>query len=123
LARRLQDLLQVADRSGRIVGEFEMQYAPLERIEPNEYFRPTDDEIDLLAEREHNAWIADRADAGWLWGYASNQPKASRRTTYNKNMTEWNNLHEDVKDYDRNIVRRLGTTLAKADYKIVRKRK
>ena len=121
LARRLHHLLQVKDKRGHVVREYKMQHAPLERIDPHETFRPNKDEIELLSQSEHDAFVAESSRAqGWqnrvvqyFW--------RGRGGNNHKNMVPWNELEDHVKTYDRTIVRRLSITLAKADYKIVPK--
>lgn len=77
----------------------------------------TDHEIELLAETEHRRFVKERQDAGWEYGEVKDVE--AKKSPY---LVAWSDerLPEDVKDYDRNAVRRLPAILAKADYEISR---
>lgn len=75
----------------------------------------TPDELEKLAELEHDRWVRERQRSGWRPG-----PKniAEKTTPY---LVPWDELSEEIKDYDRNAVRILPAILAKADFRIERK--
>ncbi len=77
----------------------------------------SDAEIEKLAEIEHQRFVQERKDAGWTLGETKNVAK--RISPY---LIPWGDkdLPENIKDYDRNTVRRLPAILAKADYEIRR---
>ncbi len=82
---------------------------PEGEIDPKEF---TPEQIEELAEREHQRWMRERENAGWRLG-----PKnvEDRTSPY---LVPWTELSEDVKDYDRHAVRILPSILAKADFRI-----
>jgi hypothetical protein len=69
-----------------------------------------------MAEMEHERWVAERLLDGWLIGEKDHEKKTSPY------LVPWNNLSEDVKDYDRETVRELPNFLAKAKFEIYRLR-
>ena len=77
--------------------------------------RFTDEQIEHLAELEHERFVREREDAGWTLG---KKKDVDRRTS--PYLVSWGDkdLPENIKDYDRNTVRRLPGILAKADYEI-----
>lgn len=64
-------------------------------------FSFTEEEIETLATMEHNRWNAERWLAGWRKGP---KDKARRITPY---LVEWEELSEDIKNYDRDSVRNI----------------
>lgn len=73
-------------------------------------------ELERLAEMEHQRWVEERRQAGWKRGP---QKDAERRIT--PYLVPWSELAEDVRELDRNAVRRIPRILAKADYAIRRR--
>ncbi|MCD4691187.1 NAD-binding protein [bacterium] len=57
------------------------------------------DEVKLLGKMEHARWCAERLLAGWL--PSSVRAPAEKKTPY---LVEWNELSDDVKQYDFDIV-------------------
>ena len=77
--------------------------------------RFTPEEIERMAELEHDRWCRERVAAGWTYGPARNDER--KTTPY---LVPWDQLTEDVKDYDRNAVRALPELLTYAGFEIVR---
>ncbi len=77
-------------------------------------FAFTTDEVELLAEMEHERWNVDQRRHGWKLGPRDDERK---RSPY---LVPWSDLPDDVKEYDREFVRGLPTILAKLGYRIVR---
>lgn len=71
-------------------------------------------EIELLARMEHRRWVAERILAGWQSG-----PKDTARkiTPY---LVDYNDLSEEIKDYDRDTVRNLPKLVAMSGGRIRR---
>jgi hypothetical protein len=80
----------------------------------DEPFVFTDREVEVLAELEHERWVADRVRNGWKPG---RRDVAQKRTPY---LVPWSELSEDVREYDRLFVRNLPRILGKLGYGIVR---
>lgn len=76
-------------------------------------FRFTDEEIEALAEKEHERFVTERRMRGWKDGEYSEENKTSPY------LIPYGHLAEDIKDYDRNFVRKLPDILASIDLKIV----
>ncbi|MDQ3898133.1 MAG: RyR domain-containing protein, partial [Actinomycetota bacterium] len=78
-------------------------------------FSFTPEEIERMAELEHERWRRDRAADGWTFG-----PTRDDRGKTTPYLVPWSELAEDVKDYDRAAVRALPELLTDAGYEIVR---
>ncbi len=74
----------------------------------------TEEEVELLAEMEHERWTAQRIRDGWKPG-----PKdiGGKTTPY---LVPWEHLSRDVQEWDRRAVRTIPALLARAGYQVVR---
>jgi hypothetical protein len=79
-------------------------------------FEFTTEEVELLAEMEHRRWHAERLLAGW--SYDPGTRDLERKT--NPYLVDWEQLPEQIKDYDRHTVREIPAFLAKAGFEIRR---
>jgi voltage-gated potassium channel Kch len=75
----------------------------------------TREEIERLAELEHERWSRERIAAGWTPAPAKDTDR--KQTPY---LVPYADLPEDIREHDRNMVRGIPTFLAKAGYAIVR---
>jgi hypothetical protein len=75
-------------------------------------FEPEEEEI--LAEMEHDRWVADRLQEGWQSGPRDPEKKM---TPY---LVPWNQLAEEIKEYDRDAVRGIPGILAEVGLEIYR---
>ena len=69
--------------------------------------------IELLAEAEHDGWMEQKKKNGWTWG--------ERRDDANKihnALVLYKELYEHDREKDRNSVHKFGALLKKAGYKI-----
>lgn len=57
----------------------------------------TSTEVELLAEAEHDRWVAERTEAGWT--YAPGPKDVEHKTS--PYLVTWDELDEGIKDYDR----------------------
>ncbi len=73
----------------------------------------TDDEVELLAQQEHDRWWKEREGAGWVFGPVKD---AARKTS--PYLVPWESLPEEVRELDREPVRALPTFLAKAGFTV-----
>jgi RyR domain-containing protein/TrkA family protein len=78
-------------------------------------FQFTDEEVERLAEQEHERWMRDRLSQGWRYG----QPRDDERKIH-PDLQPWAALSEADKDKDRNAIRTLPGTLHDAGFQILR---
>lgn len=74
-----------------------------------------EDEVECLARAEHDRWVAERAAAGWT--YAPVKDVEARTSPF---LVPYEELTEEVRDYDRQPVREMPQLLADAGYVLVR---
>ncbi len=72
-------------------------------------------ELERLARREHERWIAQRTAAGWAYGEVRDD--ARRR---HPDLVPWEDLDESARDKDRDAVRNIPAVLAAAGLRVVR---
>ena len=75
----------------------------------------TDAEIERMAELEHNRWTAERLADGWTLGERDVLKKTS------PHLVSWEELPEDVREWDREAVRRIPELLAAVGIEIRRR--
>lgn len=76
----------------------------------------TDDEVERLAILEHDRWVAERRRNGWT--YAPGDRNVEKKTT--PHLVGWDDLSEEIREYDRIPVREMPQFLADVGYRIVR---
>jgi ppGpp synthetase/RelA/SpoT-type nucleotidyltranferase len=105
------------------LGQADQIVAKLERIgcaiapagAPGEPVAMTEADIERLAEMEHGRWTAERLLAGWRLG--DRRDAARRLSPY---LVEWAALPDEVRELDRQAVRRIPVLLAAVGLKIAR---
>lgn len=75
----------------------------------------TDNEVELLAEMEHERWLDERIKKGWV--YVKNRDDMQK---IHDCILPWADLTEEQRQKDRNAIRALPAILAKVYLKIVR---
>jgi len=70
------------------------------------------DVLDLLSKLEHDRWSRERIDEGWRFG---KRDAENRRTPY---LLPWEDMPEEVRNYDREVARNLPELLSKTGYTI-----
>lgn len=75
----------------------------------------TDDEINIMAEMEHARFVTERQVQGWSIGPTNKKKKISPY------LVEWDQLPDEIREYDRDAVRVIPELLAKAGFEIYRK--
>jgi hypothetical protein len=75
----------------------------------------TVDEVELLARMEHDRWCRERTASGWTYG-----PERDADRKVSPYLVPWENLSEEIREYDRNTVRDLPQFLASAGFSVVR---
>ena len=72
--------------------------------------------FDLLAELEHDRWVAERKVNNWKFGETTDKPNR-----INRNLVGWELLDPEIKKYDYDAVARIPLLLAKIRKKMVLK--
>ena len=78
-------------------------------------FAFTDEEVELLAEMEHERWVEERRAAGWVSG-----PERDVERKITPYLAPYAELPEDVKEWDRQAVRAIPEILTAAGFEIYR---
>jgi len=94
----------------RVVG---CGFAPVVDREPA-IFEFSPQEVEILAEMEHERWVSERLLDGWVYGKRDVEKRISPY------LVPWNDLTDEVKEMDRQPVRELPNFLAKAKFEIYR---
>ncbi len=92
------------DRKVRLVG-----YEVVEVADAPATFEFEPSEIEILAEQEHGRWNAERLKSGWV--LAKQRNVAELRSPY---LVGWDELPEEVREWDRDAVRSIPALLASA---------
>ena len=75
-----------------------------------------EEQIETLARAEHDRWVAEREADGWTW--APVKDVEAKTSPY---LVPYDELTEEIKDYDREPMRALVAQLAAAGYALVRR--
>lgn len=81
--------------------------------EPSGVF--SEDEIEKLAEIEHERWVQQKLDMGWKHAKSTNKSKK-----LHKDLVPWRDLSHAEKEKDRVLVRGIPRIIEKAGYSIVK---
>jgi len=79
-------------------------------------FTFSEEEVEVLSQMEHSRWNAERGIAGWRYGPVKN---AELKTT--PYLVDWEDLEENIREYDREAVRRIPALVRSAGRAIRRK--
>ena len=77
----------------------------------------TEEEIDIMAEMEHGRWNVERLLDGWRYSETRNIER--KQTPY---IVSWSKLSPDVKNWDKETVRKIPEFLAQVSLEIQRKK-
>ena len=75
-------------------------------------------EVELLARMEHDRWWRERESAGWR--YAPEKNEARKESPY---LVPYDELPDEIQEYDRAAVRGMPAFLAEVDFAVVRVRR
>ena len=78
-------------------------------------FHFTDEEIEELAELEHERWMEERIARGWSYG-----ANRDNRRKLHPDLVSWADLPEDERKKDRDAIRLIPGNLRDAGYQILR---
>jgi TrkA-N domain/RyR domain len=103
---------QVADIRAKL-DEIGYEFVPAAHWDdrPLEFSR---DQVETLAVREHERWLGERRRAGWEYG-----PQRDARTKHSPYLKPWDELPEDIRERDREVVRQIPILLATAGFALV----
>jgi hypothetical protein len=79
---------------------------------PSEF---SDDEIEKLAEMEHERWMQQKLDTGWKYAKTTNKAKK-----LHEDLVSWHDLPHDEQEKDRGLVKGIPKILEKAGYTMVK---
>ncbi len=78
-------------------------------------FEFSPEEVERMAEMEHERWSEERLRTGWTYG-----PKRNNSKKAHPSLIIWDDLSEEEKEKDRNLVRDIPSFLARAGFNIYR---
>jgi hypothetical protein len=81
--------------------------------EPANSLRFTRDEMEQLAQREHDRWMKERESAGWRYA-----PVRDNARKFHPSLVPWEALPESEKEKDRAVVRSLPTLIETAGLRL-----
>ena len=102
-----------ADHIGLKIQSIGCDIAPLTEWEANA-FTFTPEEIETMAQMEHVRWIEERRAQGWTLGSRDTVKKT------NPNLVAWEELPEEGKAFNRNLIQELPQSLSHAGFQIYR---
>jgi hypothetical protein len=73
----------------------------------------TEDESEVMAEMEHGRWNVERFPDGWTWG--EKRDVTQKTSPY---LVPWSELPNEVKEWDRETVRKIPEFLTKVGVEI-----
>lgn len=80
-----------------------------------DHFGIAPDELEPLARMEHDRWWRERESEGWT--FASEKDVEAKESPY---LVPYEDLPDEIKEYDRNVVRLIPVVLARAGLRVVR---
>lgn len=82
-------------------------------------FKFTKSDVEKMAVLEHGRWVEERRRQGWT--FAPGPKDLDKKTS--PYIVPWEELSEEIREYDRNVIRALPMSLARAGFQIYRMRK
>jgi hypothetical protein len=107
-----QNRLNVRDIPGKLVAAGYIMI-PARSNEPP--FNFPGEALEVLAQAEHLRWMMSKLNDGWTYG-----PKTEKAKKRNRCLVPWDQLPEEEKEKDRDLVRGIPQILARAGYAIVK---
>lgn len=88
------------------------------RLGPGDEYALTEPEIDRLAIREHERWVNERTGDGWRYGAERDDARRLHPA-----LLTWDDLSEEMRERNQELIRELPAILADAGFRIVRVRR
>lgn len=82
-------------------------------------FKFADAEVEQLAVKEHDRWMAERLNEGWAWAVGEKDEEA-KTSPY---LVPFGDLPPDVAEWDRVLVNKIPRILAQAGLQVHRKKR
>jgi hypothetical protein len=101
-----------ADHIGVKLRKINCSIAPLAQMDA-ESFEFKQEEIEMLAEFEHERWVSERSEDGWVYG-----EKKDIEKKISPFLIPWDQLTDEIKEYDRSPIRKLPEFLAQSGFQI-----
>jgi voltage-gated potassium channel Kch len=109
-----------ADNIVKNLSDHQYFIAPLTDWEPA-VTQFEEDEIDRMAETEHNRWLAERTRAGWKYTKEEREKKLEEKTS--PHLKDWELLSPAIKKIDRDTVQGLPFFLARVGLGVYRRQR
>jgi len=75
----------------------------------------TPEEVETMAEMEHERWRDERVQQGWSYG-----PQRDEAKRTNPSLLPWNELPEEAREFNRDTVRRIPDMLRRSGFQVYR---
>jgi hypothetical protein len=76
-------------------------------------FPKGEEDLELLSRMEHERWMKAKLKAGWAYAPETNKPKK-----HHSALIPWEDLPENEKDKDRNLIRAIPRLLTEIGYTV-----
>jgi hypothetical protein len=110
---RQANRLSVADIPNKL-RELGWELAPSHGVSPSAIVM-SDEDVERLAEREHERWMAERRKSGWTYA-----PRRDNARKHHNLLVPWDDLQERDRDRDRDTVRNLPKLVERAGFRVRR---
>ncbi|MCB0670190.1 MAG: NAD-binding protein, partial [Saprospiraceae bacterium] len=86
--------------------------------DPRSSFKLSPEELEILAQLEHRRWLAERQLTGWTYADIPQSDPKKKESPY---ILPWSQITKDIRDYDRDAVRKIESVLARVGKNGVRR--
>ncbi len=105
---------QQADQIPEKLNKVGCGYTPVVGAKPK-HFEFTKDDVEIMAEMEHERFVVERLMSGWSPG-----PERDDKNKKSPFLVPWDELPEEVKEWDRNAVKSIPKIMASIQFQIYR---
>jgi len=116
LSKGIQETnIQQADDIPNKLKAINCDFTPVKPGKQPKSIKFTKDEIEIMAELEHERWVQQKFIQGWSYGKDRDDKKKTHPC-----LVEWDKLTEEIKEKDRNAVRAIPELLASKGFEVYR---